>query len=191
MQPMVSLPEGRLGQALAIAVTLLALACFWIGAAQPLLGWYQSRADELAQNQDMAARMAALARSIPALRAAVSAAGAPNSGGQFLLAGGSDEIAGANLQSVLQDLAGQSGTSLDSTALMPAEQTGALRRITVQVSLTATWAQLTGLLAAIAKARPRLVVDTISINSAGQPGAAGGTPMQASFSVSGFCAGGS
>lgn len=191
MQSIFTLPDGKRGQALAIAVTLIALSCLWLGAAQPLISSYQSRAYELAQSQDMAARMAALGQEIPALRAAVALAGAPDSGGQYLLAGGSDEIAGANLQSALQDLASQAGTSLDSAALMPAQQTGALRRITVQVTLTATWGQLTGLLEAIAKAQPRMVVDTISITNAGQPGTGGDTPVQVSFDVSGFCAGGS
>ena len=65
--------------------------------------------------------MQALAHEIPALRAAAAARGPDQGGAALLLQGDSDAIAGANLQSALQDLAAQSGTGLDSAALLPAQ----------------------------------------------------------------------
>lgn len=186
-----ALPDGRRGQALAAAITLAGALVIWFAAAAPLLDWYQAGAAQLAQQQLLAARLHALARDIPALRQAASATGTSASGGEFLLAGGSDEIAGANLQSALQTMAAQAGTSLDSAELLAAQQNGLLRRISVQVSLTATWPDLINLLALIAQNRPRLVVDTLSLTAADQDAGqgAGQTQVQASFTVSGFSAG--
>jgi general secretion pathway protein M len=132
--------------------------------------------------------MAALSQEIPALRASVSAAGLQSADNQLLLAGSTDAIAGANLQSALQDLATQAGTSLDSAELLPVQPAGTLRRIGMQVSVTATWPVLIALLEAIGTVRPRMIVGELSVTNASQ--AAGAEPpMQATFSVTGFRAG--
>ena len=180
------LPDGRRGQLLAAALTVIAAAALWACTAAPLLGWYAARADRLTQLKQMTERMQALGQEIPALRQAVSAAGLQSGGGQILLAGSTDVIAGANLQSALQALATQTGTSLDSAALLPAEQTGALRRISMQVSVTATLPVITALLEAIGTGRPRMVVDQISLVSAEQTAPGTAPPMAATFTVTAF-----
>ncbi len=182
----IALPDGRRGQVLAVAVTLIAAALFWIAAVGPLIGWYESREDALIQQRQMAARMAALSLEIPALRAAVSAAGLQSAGEQSLLDGSTDAIAGANLQSALQDLATQAGTSLDSAALLPVQPAGALRRIAMQVSVTASLPVLVALLQAIGTARPRMIVSDLSLINTGTPAVDQEQPLQANFSVSGF-----
>ena len=181
------LPDGKRGQALAAALTLIAAAFLWLAAVAPLLGWYEARETLLAQQRQLAAHMAALGPEIPALQAAVNAAGLQATANQILLAGNTDVIAGANLQSALQALAAQAGTSLDSAALLPAQQAGALRRISIQVSVTATWPVLITLLEAIGKTRPRMIVDQLSVTSTASPGTDQMPPMQASFTVTGFC----
>jgi general secretion pathway protein M len=184
-----TLPDGRRGQALALGLTAAIIALVWLTAAAPLLGWYEARAAELAQHRLLAARMAALGQQIPALRAAVSAAGI-SAKNQVLLAGSTDAIADANLQSALHDLAVQAGTSLDSAAQLPTQQDGALRRIGMRVSVTATWPVLVALLEEIDTAHPYMIVDGLSINSNAQPPQTDQEPaLQASFSVSGFQAG--
>ncbi len=184
-----TLPDGKRGQALAIALTLIAAAVFWVAAVAPLIGWYQDRAAALAQQQALAVRMAALSKEIPALRAAVSAAGLQSADNQLLLAGGTDAIAGANLQSALQDLATQAGTSLDSAELLPVQPAGTLRRIGMQVSVTAAWPVLIALLEAIGTARPRMIVGDLSVINNSQPGAGQDQPMHANFTITGFRAG--
>ena len=183
-----TLPQGRRGQIFAVALTLMAAALLWLAAIGPLLGWYEDRAATLAQQQALAVRMAALSRAIPALRAAVSQAGLQAADQQLLLSGETDAIAGANLQAALQNLATQAGTSLDSAALLPVQPAGALRRIGMQVSVTASWPVLIALLQSIGTAQPRMVVGELSVNNqtvAGGPA----QPMQAIFSVTGFRAG--
>ncbi|OYV32253.1 MAG: hypothetical protein B7Z80_27485 [Rhodospirillales bacterium 20-64-7] len=133
----------------------------------------------------MAARMASLAAEIPALRAAIAVQG-PAAAGGALLPGGSDAIAGANLQTTLQALAAQAGTSLSSAALAPVQAQGALRRIGLQVSLSASWPAFIRFLAAIETADPRMVVDRLNLSDAGPLAADGAAPVQASFTVSAF-----
>jgi general secretion pathway protein M len=185
-----TLPDGRRGQMLAVGLTLVAAAIVWIAAVGPLIGWYQDRAYAITQQRQMAARMAALSLQIPALRSAVAAAGLQSAGDQILLTGNTDAIAGANLQSALQDLASQAGTSLDSAALLPVQPAGALRRIGMQVSVTAPLPVLVALLEAIGTARPRMIVSALSIINTGTPAVDQEPPLQANFAVSGFRTGG-
>ncbi len=184
-----TLPNGRLGQALALTLTLLAAILLWMTTASPLIGWYQTRAAQLAQQQVLAAHMAVLSQEIPALRKAVSAAGLQAAGEQVLFPGATDAIAGANLQTALQNLATQAGTSLDSAELLPAQPEDGLRRIGLQVSVTATYPVLVALLQAIGQARPRMIVGELSIVNQAQPAADVALPMQANFTVTGFRAG--
>jgi general secretion pathway protein M len=181
-----TLPEGKAGQALALAIPLLAAALLWLAVLSPLLSWYEERDAWLAQQREIAAHMAALGQEIPALRQAVTTADQLAAGDQVLVSGNTDAIAGANLQSALQNLATQAGTSLGSTDALPVQPVGALRRIGLQVSVTATWPQLIALLEAIDTAQPRMIVDVLSITSMEQPGAAQDAPLQVSFSVTGF-----
>lgn len=186
----VTLPEGRLGQLAAIGVTLAGAALLWLLIAAPIIGWYQTREDDLAQAQRVAARLIALDREIPALHKAVGAAGLQDASAQLLLPGGSDAVAGANLQSALQSLATNAGTSLDSSELLPAQQTGALRRIGMQVSVTASYPVVIALLQAIATARPRMIVNSLSLDNTADAVSSQEPSMEADFTVIGFRAGG-
>lgn len=186
MSPL-ALPDGRRGQALAAAIGLLGVLLLWQVTAAPLLGWYAARQDELAQQRQLAAHMQALGREIPALRNAVAAAGLQSSDSQVLLSGNSDVIAGANLQTALQGLAAQAGTSLSSAALQPAQPAGALRRISMQVSVSASWPVLIALLQSIGTAEPRMIVEALNITVAS--GTDQAAPVQASFTVTGLRAG--
>jgi general secretion pathway protein M len=183
MSGQLALPEGKTGQALAALIAALALAVLWVGIAAPLAGWYSGL---LAAERQEIARGDALRQSLPALRAAAAAAAKQADANGILLAGGSDAIAGANLQADLQGLAAQNGTSLDSIAMVPAQQTGAMRRIGVQVSITATWPVLIAFLGAIDSARPRMIVDQLTVTSPGPTDATQDASLQAGFTVAAY-----
>ncbi|GAB0120255.1 type II secretion system protein GspM [Acidisoma sp. 7E03] len=185
-----SLPEGRRGQWLALGITILAAGVLWLALAAPLLSWYAARQETLLRKQAVAARMAGLEHEVPALRRAVARLGAGDGTARLLLAGDSDAIAGANLQSALQALAARAGTSLDSIGMQPARAAQALRLITAQVSLTAPWPVLLAFLSAVETAEPRMIVDSINLNLASVPGSGAPRLLQADLSVTGFRAGG-
>jgi general secretion pathway protein M len=187
--PALSLPEGPAGQALAVALALLAALLLWFGLMTPLFGWYASQSDALAAAQLEAAHLQALRDSLPALRRQIAADAARQAGADILLAGDSDAIAGANLQASLNNLAADAGTSLDSAEMVAAQQTGALRRIGVAVSLSATWPVLVAYLAAIEAASPRMIVDDLSVSADSTPDNSQDVTLQASFTVSAVRAG--
>ena len=182
-----TLPDGRRGQALALGITLIAALLAWVTVISSLIGWYEARNSELDQKRALGAHMQALERELPAIRATVAHLGMEDGGAAMLLPGRSDAIAGANLQSALQDLAARAGTSLDSVAMEPARASGGLRRIAVEVTVTAKhWSVLVALLRTIETAEPRMIVDSISLTTSRQPGIGEPTAIQADLSVTGF-----
>lgn len=180
------LPDGRRGQILALGVTAGLAVLTWLAIVSPLISWYQARDTALGQKQALAAHMQAVERQLPGLRRAVAHLGSDDGTARMLLAGASDAIAGANLQSALQALAAQADTSLDSIGMQPARSLHALRLITAQVTLTARWSMLVAFLRAVETAQPRMVVDSISLNTASIPGSGQPSTLQATLSVTGF-----
>jgi Tfp pilus assembly protein PilO len=178
-----ALPEGRRGQALALALLFLVAAAVWVGVAAPAIGWYEARNDELAADAQRIAHLTALTAQLPALRAAAQDT-APQTAG--LLAGVTDDLAGANLQGAVQGLAQAAGLTLDSAEALPATQAGSLRRIGLSVTLSGTWPAFIGLLAAFAAAQPGMAVDNVSIAASSAPDATQDVPLNITFSVYGF-----
>jgi hypothetical protein len=177
------LPEGRRGQLIAAGVPLCLLAVIIIGILWPAWRWYEGRQQLLAAGQEQIAEILAQENLLPQLRQQANAAQASGDD-QLLLAGQSDAIATANLESALAGLATSSGASLTSTEVLPPRMLGALRQVGISVELTASWPALTGLLAAIETARPRMIVDALIINNS-EFGPTGSS-LQASFSVLAF-----
>jgi general secretion pathway protein M len=189
MRNAVSLPDGGLGQALAVAVTLAGLLLAWFGLASPLVDWYQQRQAILAADHMAVAHMEALAASLPQLRRRIADVASGARDDRILLPDNSDALAGADLQSALQGLAGHAGLRLGSTTMLPAQPAGTMRRIAVSVSLTAPWTAFIALLQAIDTAEPRMVVTELSVASPPQTNASEDQPLRASFTVAGFRAG--
>src|SRR5580658_2525980 len=63
-----SLPNGRRGQLLAIALTLTVAAAVWTGVLAPLFGWYAEQTQHLEQRRALARKMAEVAETLPALQ---------------------------------------------------------------------------------------------------------------------------
>ena len=180
-----ALPTGRRGQVLAVAIAAVALLTLWFGLVLPLAAWHDARAASLERQATLSGRMEALAASLPALRrrAATLAAGpAP----QTLLEGASDAVAGAELQEQVQSMAVEAGSPLTSVETLPAEPAGAYRRISLRVSLSAPFPSLVHLLAAIADANPRMLVDDLQIQAPPLGLRAVVLPMDATLTVLAF-----
>ena len=128
-----SLPTGRRGQAVAVALLLLVLAAAWMAMASPLLDWHADRAAALEQRTAIARRMAQVAGGLPELQQQAAAAAAAGPVAATLLDGSTDAVAGARLQQLVQDMAGRAGATLSSTEALPAEAVAAYRRIGVRV----------------------------------------------------------
>ena len=181
-----SLPEGQRGQALAVAVSVLVLAVAWLALGQPLVSLYADRADALERRTALAARMAAIAASLPDLKRAAAAQAGDAAPTSATLEGASDALAGAALQSLVEAMSTSAGGKLTSTEALPAEQVGAYRRIALRVAVDASWPVLTRLIQAIERATPRMFVDDVQIHAQPAAEATREPPLDISFTVLAF-----
>ncbi len=179
------LPTGRRGQVLAVAIAVVALMVLWFGIMLPLADWHTARNEAIERQRALAARMEALAASLPALRqraASLAAGPAP----QALLEGASDAVAGAALQEQVQAMAVEAGSPLTSAEALPAEPAGAYRRISLRVALSAPYPVLVHLLGAIADATPRMLVDDLQVQAPPLGLRSAVLPMDATLTVLAF-----
>lgn len=160
-----SLPSGRMGQLLAVAMTAVLPAVVIAGIAMPLVEWYGERAAALARQATLARRMEALAAALPALRQQ-EAAGSGLAGEPMLLDGDSDPTAGAALQVRLETMFTQAGLRLNSVETLPGEAAGAYRRIRLRIAFHAPWPALLGVLRDMHVATPALLVDDLQVQLA-------------------------
>lgn len=180
---------GRRGQALAVGVALLAVLMLWLGIVDPLWSWYGDRNELLEQRQALLQRMQALAASLPALRAA--SADKRDEGSEAatsMLPGASDAVAAADLQERVQKMAAAAGVSLTAVETLPAEAAaGRWHKVSLRISLSASWPVLTDLMRSIEQSPTRILIDDVHFHHpvvVARPGAA--AAIQASMVLSGF-----
>ncbi len=183
-----SLPDGRRGRVLAMALGLVLVASVWAAVVAPLAAWHANQAQWLAQRQALERRMAALAETLPSLQARAAARTAKGPAPSAVLQGETDAVAGAALQQLVQQMATGAGTSLSSIEVRPAEPVGGYRRIGLHVALGAPWPALVHLLQSIEAATPPMLVDDLRLH--GPPLGNAALPMDTSFTVLAFRAGG-
>lgn len=179
-----SLPQGRRGQLLALALTLTVAAVAWVGVVSPLIAWHAEQTERLAERQALAHRMTDLAERLPALKAQAAARNLSGPAPSALLPGNTDAVAGAALQQLVQQMATGVGAPLNSVEVLPAEAVGNYRRIGLHVALSAPWPALVRLLQSIEQAAPPMLIDDLRLRGApmGNPA----LPMDASFTVLAF-----
>ena len=184
------LPEGRRGQLVAVGVLLLVIGVVYLALVSPLLDLYETRSEHLVDRQAYLDHALNTVNGLPALRKAAADTGRSPSepeGGAFL-AGDNDAMAGASLQGLLQDMAAGAGATLASEEVLPAEQQGRFRRISLRISLTAGWSVLLTLLQSVESSPYQLLVDDLQLHAAARmgPGGADAGPLETSFVVLGF-----
>lgn len=182
-----TLPDGRTGRLLACGMALATLGAVWLGVIAPLASWYAAGAQRLAEQRQLAAHMASLVATLPALRRQVTAAATTGTAtGHLLLSGDSDAVAGARLQENVQALAQGLGVTPSSVEMLPVTPAGAYRRIALRVSLAADWPVLIRLLQRIGRATPRMLIDDLQLHAVPHAAAAHDLPMEAQITILGF-----
>jgi general secretion pathway protein M len=159
--------SGRRGQALAVAIGLLGLAAIWFGIVDPARSWFSDRAVLLEQRQELLAHMRDLAAGLPALRAAsADKRGEGAEAASIMLPGDSDAIAAADLQEHVQKMAADAGASLTAVeTLPPTPEAGRWHKITLRISLNASWPVLMALLRSIEQSPTRILIDDVHFRS--------------------------
>jgi general secretion pathway protein M len=193
---MTQLPEGFRGQMLALAVALLGAVVFCLLIISPVLAFYGDRADQLDQRTAMARRYEALARDLPALRAA-DQKWRDQAGGELLLDGSSDALAAAALQTAVKAIVEEAGGKLSSSEVLAPTTDGSFRRVGIRVMFSGDLKLVAGVLRGMETSRPILSVGDFSLHN-GSGGAAaaddsddagGGDGLAATLDVYGFRAG--
>jgi general secretion pathway protein M len=179
-----SLPNGRRGQLLAVALGVLVIASVWVGVVAPAVGWFHDLGDRIGQRRVLAQRMAELAATLPSLQSRVADRNATGPAPRAVLDGNTDAIAGAAFQQLVQQIATGAGANLSSVEVLPAEPDGGYRRIGLHVALSAPWPVLVQLLQSVEQASPPMLVDDLHLNAPPLRNAA--LPMDASFTLLAF-----
>jgi general secretion pathway protein M len=180
--------SGWRGQMLAVAIGLVGIAILWFGLVDPVRSWFDDRAALLEQRQDLLVHTRDLAASLPALRtASADKRGEGSEAATIMLPGESDAVAAADLQERVQKMAADAGTSLTAVETLPPAQTaGRWHKVTLRISLSASWPVLMELIRSIERSPTRILIDDVHFRS---PVAAARTtvmPIQASMVVYGF-----
>jgi general secretion pathway protein M len=146
---------------LALAVpTLLILA---IG-----LPWWQQRAElnaQIEKNRDQLSRYQSLVATLPALRAELEREQANEDFKAFYYDAQTPALAGARLQSEVQDMIRAAGARPISTQVLPASTDEQPPKVLIRTQLQGTTDELLDVLYRIEAARPFLFVDQMSVRS--------------------------
>jgi hypothetical protein len=160
------LPEGAIGQVLALAIAALVLVIFYLAILSPIFDFYGAREDLLDQRVAMAGRYETLAHALPALRVA-DKKWLDQSGGELLLGGSSDALASAALQSVIKSLADDAGANISSSEMLQPLANGNFRRVGVRVVLSGDLKHVAAVLRGVETSRPVLSVGDFSLRAGG------------------------
>jgi len=183
---------GPRGQSVAVGLTIVVAAAIWAGIISPVQAWFSERAELLQRQQAIAHRMTLLVDTLPTLRRKAAAANSAGNGtgdntdnAASLLSGDSDALAAASLQQRIDDFAAKAGVRIGSEEILPAQPEGALRSVTVRVTVTAPFQALVTWLTSLAQAETPMIADELQLR-----GSAGTTakdrPVDASLTVTAY-----
>jgi general secretion pathway protein M len=160
-----SLPEGRKGKVLALSIGVLLLCALHVAVVLPLHRLYAANAQTLTDRIGVLKRYERAAADLPGLRDEAEKGGSQVGQGRLLLAGSSDAVAAADLQSTLKDLVEGGGATLESAQTLPAETIGNFRRVGVRLSFAGNLEVLTAVLLGVEASSPVLSVGSLELHS--------------------------
>ncbi len=181
------LPPGRRGQALAVTIGLLAMALLWFGAIAPIQGWYDDRAVHLEQRQALLVRMREVAGTLPALQTEAAARQTQGQAANVTtLPGASGAVAAADLQEKVQAMANAAGVNLTAVETLPVAKAGQWQKVSLRISMNASWPVLTQLMQSIEKSPTKILIDDVHFHSPTLVAHPTALPVQASMVLYGF-----
>ena len=164
---MISLPEGASGKALALLIAVLMIGTIHFMAVAPLFSYYESTAQKLQDRQQLARRHQNLVRDLPRLRAEATRRLGQSPGADLLLAGPSDAVASAMLQSALKELVELERGKLTSAEMLPPESVDeVVHRVGVRIAFSGDLKLLTSVIKGIETTRPLLLIGNLDIHGA-------------------------
>jgi general secretion pathway protein M len=159
-----SLPP-LVGRLLAVLILVVAVALVYLGAVQPLIDDYQATRD---QSEDMQAAMNGfrrIAAEVPVRRAQLATLRQRQAASEGFLQGNNEALVAAQIQNRVKALTEAARGELKSTQVLPAQEEGKYRRITIRVQLTLDLPAAQRLLYGIETASPLLFLDNLDMRA--------------------------
>ncbi len=158
-------PPRWVSRLAAIALSAGVLVGLYVFAVAPLVAGYREADVAVSQAGELLVRYRRIAASRPALQARLDELKARQSEIGIYLGGGTDSLAGARLQELVNKTVEAGGGRLRSVQILPAKIDGEFRRVGVRVQMTATVAQLARVLYALEAGRTFLFVDNLEVSN--------------------------
>ena len=155
----------RISRFAAIALSLGVLVGFYAFALAPLAASYGETEQAISQARDQLVRYRRIAALRSALQARLDKLMARQSKIGIYLSGGTDALAGAGLQELVNKTVEAGRGRLRSIQILPVETDGEFRRVGARAQMTVTAAQLVKILYAIEAGRTFLFVDKLEVSN--------------------------
>ncbi len=152
-------------RAAALAILLELIAILYLGIAMPIVDAYQSIGDNTAQLQEQLHRYQRAGSDRAQRQAELAALEQRSSAADGFLQGANDTLVAAEIQNRLKSLADTAHAELRSTQVLPVQDEGALRRISVRGQFATTMPGALQIFHGLESQSPLLFVDNVDIRS--------------------------
>lgn len=153
------------GRLLAILILVVAIALVYVGTVQPLIDDYRATADSIDDLRAANERFRRVAAELPARRAQLAALRQRQASSEGFLQGTNDALVAAQIQNRVKALAEAAHGELKSTQVLPVQDEGKYRRITIRVQLAVDLGAAQSLLYGIETASPLLFLDNLDMRA--------------------------
>jgi general secretion pathway protein M len=154
-----------ISRAAALAILLALIAILYLGIAMPIVDAYQSIGADTVQLQEQLRRYQRAAGDRAQRQAELAALEHRSSAADGFLQGANDTLVAVQIQNRLKSLADAAHAELRSTQVLPAQDEGALRRISVRGQFATTMAGALQIFHGFESQYPLLFVDNLDIRS--------------------------
>ncbi len=149
----------------ALALSAGLLVALYAFAVAPLVASYGESNSAISRAGELLGRYRRIADSRPALQARLGELKARQAEIGIYLGGGTDALAGAALQELVNKTVEKGGGNLRSIQILPVKTDGEFRRVGVRVQMTATVSQLARVLYTLEAGRTFLFVDNLEVSN--------------------------
>ncbi len=149
----------------ALALSAGVAFALYVFVAAPIVAGYAETDAAVAQAAELLDRYRRIAAARPALQERLDALKSRQSEIGTYLSGGTDALAGAELQELVTATVASGGGALRSVQILPVKADGGFRRIGVGVQMTATMAQVLSVLHGFEAGSKLLFVDKLEVSN--------------------------
>jgi general secretion pathway protein M len=152
-------------RALALLILLAAIGIIYLGVVGPLLGDYGTTQASIEEMRNAIERYRRVGAELPARRAELTALRQSAASSEGFLQGTNDALVAAQIQNRIKSLVEAGRGDLKSTQVIPTQDEGKYRRVTVRAQMNIDIAGAQRVLHGIETASPLLFLDNLDIRS--------------------------